>query len=695
MGLPEIARVGRNIAVLVRVRGPDPKGVKMRKHAFHKYDSGATSLSASGFLLPDALCDSETVKQFFGDSVSSTAFVVTVASVIESFLSPNHQGNISQASPQLIPGVQIDILMEDSEVVEQNAEDSCWIPARLLTLVDVPVSSLALQSLLDNSFGSSGHNWETGWSLASKESAPWSTSDLIRAEHQRLMTIEEWINTTSASMAKSLTKIAFLGISLPLKNLPSITISPSITSGDFILAVGSPFGVLSPKHFLNSICAGSVSNCYPPSASKSLLMADIRCLPGMEGCPILDKNSSLVGILLTPLRQRTSGAQVQLLIPYEAIVTAFSHILRKEPSKKFSNQLNRIGNELSYISEGPLFDSSTIKKAMGSVCLIVVGDSMWASGILLNKEGLILTNAHLLEPWRFGRNSFGDEEIQVESLPPRANSVDENGQFGLDSPSSVANYKKIRVRLDHRDPWIWCDAKLVYICKGSLDVALLQLINVPGELVPITVDITTPLQGSSVCVIGHGLFGPRCEFSPSVSWGLVSKVVKMKLPKFHWSIINDGESRVLPVMLETTTTVYAGASGGLVANSEGHMIGLITSNTRHDNGAVIPNLNFAIPCSALAPILEFSLDMKSVSLLQDLDRPNKLLSSVWELMPLLSREEDPTLPGGLPLTFLEDGKKEGKGSRFAKFLVENDLLNKSRDMNAGGRLPAGALPSKL
>lgn len=61
-----------------------------------------------------------------------------------------------------------------------------------------------------------------------------------------------------------------------------------------------------------------------------------------------------------------------------------------------------------------------------------------------------------------------------------------------------------------------------------------------------------------------------------MSWGVVSKVVKTKLPESYWSIRHGDEFGELPVMLETTATVYAGASGGLVANSEGHMIGLVT-----------------------------------------------------------------------------------------------------------------------
>lgn len=70
--------------------------------------------------------------------------------------------------------------------------------------------------------------------------------------------------------------------------------------------------------------------------------------------------------------------------------------------------------------------------------------------------------------------------------------------------------KNIRVRLDHTEPWVWCDAKLVYVCRGPLDVALLQLEHVPDELSPIIMDFECPSLGSKAYVIGHGLFGPRC-----------------------------------------------------------------------------------------------------------------------------------------------------------------------------------------
>lgn len=55
-------------------------------------------------------------------------------------------------------------------------------------------------------------------------------------------------------------------------------------------------------------------------------------------------------------------------------------------------------------------------------------------------------------------------------------------------------------------------------------------------------------------------------------------------------------------------------------------------------------------------------DMKDLSILEDLDRPNEYLSSVWALMPSASPK---------PRT-----SEVTKGSRFAKFIAERQELLK-------------------
>ena len=62
--------------------------------------------------------------------------------------------------------------------------------------------------------------------------------------------------------------------------------------------------------------------------------------------------------------------------------------------------------------------------------------------------------------------------------------------------------------------------------------------------------------------------------SPSVSSGVVAKVVKANLPSYSQSTLQ--RNSAYPVMLETTAAVHPGGSGGAVVNLDGHMIGLVT-----------------------------------------------------------------------------------------------------------------------
>ncbi|XP_061341540.1 glyoxysomal processing protease, glyoxysomal isoform X2 [Gastrolobium bilobum] len=596
-------------------------------------------------------------------------------------------------------------------------------------MVDIPPSALCLQSLIEASLGLPEHEWEVGWSLASYNNDSQPSKDSFQTQEKLAVG-----GFGSASlMCRSLTRMAILSVPLSFKDTPDSKVSSMNKRGDFLLAVGSPFGVLSPTHFFNSIAEGCIANCYPPHSSDgSLLMADIRSLPGMEGSPVFSKHACLIGVLIRPLRQKTSGAEIQLVIPWEAIATASSGLLQKWPQNTVKGLYNQESNHytagrgssietdkldipsrnkhenLNFGSSSPL----PIEKAMASVCLVTIGDGVWASGILLNSQGLILTNAHLLEPWRFGKThvsgggygtnsekltsvlegtmSLGNrvESYQISQTFPSKMPIlypfaaDEQGQYKFNT--TYDNHRNIRVRLDHVKPWVWCDAKVVYVCKGPWDVALLQLESVPDKLSPIVMNFSRPSAGSKAYVIGHGLFGPKCGFFPSVCSGVVAKVVEAKTPQSYQSIEPEHMHThgLFPAMLETTASVHPGASGGAVMDSDGYMIGLVTSNARHGGGAVIPHLNFSIPSAALAPIFMFSKDMQNLSLLGILDEPNEYLSSVWALMrpssPKLHPMPDPSQ------SLVDNNSKEEKGSRFAKFIAERS-----------GVLSKEVIPSKL
>lgn len=530
--------------------------------------------------------------------------------------------------------------------------------------------------------------------------------------------------------------------------MPGLVLAEPSKRGSFLLVVGSPFGALSPLHFFNSMAVGVVANCWPPASTQaSLLMADVRCLPGMEGAPAFNEHGAFIGILARPLRQRGGGAEVQLVITWEALASALCHtgINLHACSQKvhdgygfYSRSEGRVieapdlgashgkPDQLKSSHGGWHLGTSAIDEAAKSVVLVTVGDGAWASGILVNEKGLILTNAHLLEPWRFGKTQSsklqGERELSV---------IENASQTGGDSKSSARlmshesssnlkilreqinlpiygnldlqtisqtdeilsnaandgvvpepaleinyrSYRKIRVRIEHPLPRCWHDARAVYVSRGPLDIALLQLDSVPADLLPIKPQEECPLPGTTAVVIGHGLFGPRSELCPSISAGVVSRVVKAG----NFSEFSEVEQ--LPAMLETTAAVHPGGSGGAVVNECGHLIGLVTSNARHSGGSVIPHLNFSIPCAALKPIFAYAFgDMKDLSFLSALGRPDEQLAAVWALVPPTPPRPTHILPFLPKLTGPDSTVPEQKtdpsvqkGSRFAKFLIEKKL----------------------
>ncbi|KAJ4835915.1 hypothetical protein Tsubulata_048493 [Turnera subulata] len=248
--------------------------------------------------------------------------------------------------PELIPGAHVDVMAEvgtsKGKVSEESLDKgaSRWFPAQVIRLADVPLSASALQSLVKTFSGTLDHGWVVGWSLASHDNGPQTFVDAVQTqtEHGSKSFLEAQRNLAEGEygypshIGKSTTRIAILGVSMYVKDVPNVAISTLSTTGDLLLAVGSPFGILSPVHFFNSMSAGSIANRYPPTSSNiSLVIAGIHCLPGTEGCTVCGEFAHFIGLLIRPLRQKSSGAEIQLVIPWEAIATACCDLLLKEP----------------------------------------------------------------------------------------------------------------------------------------------------------------------------------------------------------------------------------------------------------------------------------------------------------------------------------------------------------------------------
>jgi hypothetical protein len=88
-------------------------------------------------------------------------------------------------------------------------------------------------------------------------------------------------------------------------------------------------------------------------------------------------------------------------------------------------------------------------------------------------------------------------------------------------------------------------------------------------------------------------------------------------------------------LLQTCTPVFRGHSGGMLCDSQGRLLGIITSNAKHSTGAIIPEINFAIPASFLQPFIAHVTDRDSL-FFEDFEKAttnNLMLKSIWSLSP--------------------------------------------------------------
>jgi len=134
-----------------------------------------------------------------------------------------------------------------------------------------------------------------------------------------------------------------------------------------------------------------------------------------------------------------------------------------------------------------------------------------------------------------------------------------------------------------------------------------------------------------VSAVGHAIFEPGglVGKSATISTGTLSKIVTL-----------DGR----PALLQTCAQVFRGHSGGMMCDEKGRLIAIITSNAKHSDGSIIPEINFAVPlCFIKDLITSLSKDGKSAlvdagRLFDDSTKNNVQLKLLWALQPVESVE---------------------------------------------------------
>jgi hypothetical protein len=234
----------------------------------------------------------------------------------------------------------------------------------------------------------------------------------------------------------------------------------------------------------------------------------------------------------------------------------------------------------------------------------------------------------------------------------------------------------------------WLPARAVYVSQGAWDVALLK-VDVEHPLCPVmfhpaamaSASVAEPFApsaedlpsvGSNVLVIGHALFPPLSSLQPTITAGILSKVVRLNLPQetpqpsaaplpssshdAPAAAATGAVGPAVPALLCTSAAVHNGNSGGLLVHeSSGLFLGMVTCNVMHSplwphhfgahvrrgaesaetdpmrleafaaawdeaerreeerrsehcGSVILPHLNFSVPYTALLPLRQFCLN---------------------------------------------------------------------------------------
>ncbi len=196
--------------------------------------------------------------------------------------------------------------------------------------------------------------------------------------------------------------------------------------------------------------------------------------------------------------------------------------------------------------------ASTEDPAQGQTSVIVGKQRTIGSGVIVDPDGYIVTNAHVVK---------GAQRIEVIVPPPPVSDKDK------DSDSAQNGHERVFA------------ARVVGVTT-RLDLAVIKIESQALPCLPIRSDVR-PRQGEMVFA-----FGSPEGLRNSVTMGVVSAVDRQP----------DPDSPL--VYVQTDTPINPGNSGGPLVNADGDLVGINTFILSSSGGN--QGLGFAIPAGVLA-----------------------------------------------------------------------------------------------
>jgi V8-like Glu-specific endopeptidase len=208
---------------------------------------------------------------------------------------------------------------------------------------------------------------------------------------------------------------------------------------------------------------------------------------------------------------------------------------------KLANRLISTSKSNQDVKTRGIKEVHIFKKVSPAVVLIATEDSV-GSGSLLNNDGLIITNWHVVN---------GTDEVLVAFMP------------------------KNRAKITRKDLIHGAVIKI----DGESDLALVRIDDIPDGVTPLPLGFSNDMNvGQDVHAIGHPTGG--------ADWSYAKGYVSQFRPNHKWKYKET--KHTAGMVIQTQTPINPGNSGGPLLNNDGEMIGVNTfkSNSVGVNYAV-------------------------------------------------------------------------------------------------------------
>ncbi|XP_050410799.1 peroxisomal leader peptide-processing protease isoform X2 [Patella vulgata] len=381
-------------------------------------------------------------------------------------------------------------------------------------------------------------------------------------------------------------------------------INSCVNIGDKLDICATPFGNLSADVFINSWSSGIVSNVY--GKDNCLILTDARMIPGTEGGPVYvnnDNGRKLCGIVVASLCWK-NNEWIGL-----SIVCSIKDVI----SAMFIDRLQRIENIPPSSTTTTRTDGCL--SMYNNIVMVKVGDT-WGSGVIINytpSTTYILTCSHVVKPSHShpvsirenGNKSFVNSHILYHHDPPVQFDI------ALLSTGTTGQRSSATGRTGQKSPSTG-QRSISTGTTGQRSTSTSRTGQRSNHTLPVK-----PIEGSRVYAIGHAIFGENFNLEPTITSGIISKVIK----------VNN-----VPVMIQTTCAVHPGASGGALVNEDGRLVGVIASNTKDtESGACFPHVSMVIPAITIWSVISSFIHSQDVDILKQLHITNKTVNDLWSL----------------------------------------------------------------